>query len=306
MAATTTTVTSTPFTDIGVINEVAGTPCTPGWSPPPGPSPGPGYTPPLDDYSNAAAAYSVRLLRTAYSGSALRVRRTVAPFDEQDIGFTAGGDLDEAAIVAFGGSDVLTVSGWYDQSGQSNDATQITPGAQPEIYNGTAVITENGKPALNWDALNRLDTGNIVTDDLTASIVCRKETSTVVAALFSIQTGFNNGYELIYVPTNSLSYRVTSSDLDTTLTQEVQSIVFVSYDGSTQQSATNGTNSTKSSTQSFTLSHNLNIGSRVQGGTNQLWRGTMQEFIIYANATYADTTNRTGIETNIMTYYNIP
>ena len=35
MAATTTTVTSTPFTDIGVINEVAGTPCTTGWSPPP-------------------------------------------------------------------------------------------------------------------------------------------------------------------------------------------------------------------------------------------------------------------------------
>lgn len=39
MAATTTTVTSTPFTDIGVISEVAGTPCTPGWSPPPPPPP---------------------------------------------------------------------------------------------------------------------------------------------------------------------------------------------------------------------------------------------------------------------------
>ena len=58
------------------------------------------YTPPLDDYPNAAAAYSVRLLRTAYSGSALRVRRNAAPFDEQDIGFTSRGDLDEAAIVA--------------------------------------------------------------------------------------------------------------------------------------------------------------------------------------------------------------
>ena len=32
--------------------------------------------PPLDTYTGAAAAYSVRLLRTAYTGDIMRVRRT--------------------------------------------------------------------------------------------------------------------------------------------------------------------------------------------------------------------------------------
>jgi hypothetical protein len=102
----------------------------------------------LADYSGAAVAYSVRKLSNT-AIKALRVRRTVAPFDEQDIGFTAGGDLDEAAIVAFGGSDPLAVSRWYDQSGFSRHAVQDTPGSQPRIYNGTAVITENGKPIIS-------------------------------------------------------------------------------------------------------------------------------------------------------------
>ena len=106
----------------------------------------------LADYPDAAAAYSVRQLSNT-AIKCMRVRRAVPPYDEQDIGFTAGGDLDEAAIVAFGGSDVLTVSAWYDQSGQSRHATQVTPGSQPQIYNGTAVITENSKPALKGGTL---------------------------------------------------------------------------------------------------------------------------------------------------------
>jgi hypothetical protein len=108
-------------------------------------------------YSDAAAAYSVRKLSNT-AIKCMRVRRTVPPFDEQDIGFTAGGDLDEAAITTFGGSDVLVVSRWYDQSGQSNHAVQISPVAQPQIYNGTSVLTENGKPAINFENTYRLQT----------------------------------------------------------------------------------------------------------------------------------------------------
>ena len=119
----------------------------------------------LDDYPNASAAYSVRLLRNAYSGSALRVRRTVTPFDETDIGFDGNGDLDTSSIVTFGGADSLTVSVWYDQSGGSNDASQATATAQPLIYDGTAVITENGKPAVYFTQAEQLasDFGSLQT-----------------------------------------------------------------------------------------------------------------------------------------------
>lgn len=101
----------------------------------------------LADYSGAAAAYSVRKLSNT-AIKCMRVRRTVAPFDELDIGFTPAGDLDEQAIVDFGGSDVLVVSRWYDQSGNSRHAVQNTPGAQPQIYDGTAIVSENAKPAI--------------------------------------------------------------------------------------------------------------------------------------------------------------
>jgi hypothetical protein len=109
----------------------------------------------LADYSGAAAAYSVRKLSNT-AIKCMRVRKDAPPYDELDIGFTAGGDLDEAAIVAFGGSDVLTVSRWYDQSGQSNHATQITPVNQPQIYDGTAVTTLNGKPSVTFSQVNCL------------------------------------------------------------------------------------------------------------------------------------------------------
>jgi len=105
----------------------------------------------LDQYSGSVAAYSVRKLSSTYSGPALRVRRNVPPYDEQDIGFDSGGDLDTASMATFASGDLLTVSAWYDQSGNGNNATQVIP-YQPRIYNGTAVETLNGKPALNFAA----------------------------------------------------------------------------------------------------------------------------------------------------------
>jgi hypothetical protein len=58
-------------------------------------------SPVLDTLSvSAVAAYSLRKLRTAYVGSAIRVRRS-SDNVEQDIGFTASGNLDSAALLNF-------------------------------------------------------------------------------------------------------------------------------------------------------------------------------------------------------------
>ena len=54
----------------------------------------------LDLYPNAAAAYSLRKLRAAYSGSAVRVRRS-SDNTEQDIGFTTQGELDTSSLLSF-------------------------------------------------------------------------------------------------------------------------------------------------------------------------------------------------------------
>jgi hypothetical protein len=74
----------------------------------------------LDSYPNASVAYSLRKLRTAYSGSAIRVRRNVDNA-EQDFGFIDN-DLDTDSMLDFVGYNLWTFSedisqGVYIKSG---------------------------------------------------------------------------------------------------------------------------------------------------------------------------------------------
>jgi len=104
----------------------------------------------LDTYTGAAAAYSVRKLDKDYTGYCMKVRRA-SDDAEADIGFDSNGDLDTAAIATHCGASNGYVSVWYDQAnvgGTPNNATQSTSGNQPQIYNGTAILTENGKPCI--------------------------------------------------------------------------------------------------------------------------------------------------------------
>ncbi len=103
----------------------------------------------LDGISNVAAAYSLRKLRSAYAGSAVRVRRS-SDSTEQDIGFDGGGEFDSAAFSAFVGGGSGFVKTWYDQSGNGRDATQTTAQSQPSI----ALSAVNSKPALTFDGSN--------------------------------------------------------------------------------------------------------------------------------------------------------
>ena len=95
----------------------------------------------------AAAAYSVRKLNNCYSGYAMNVRRS-SDNATQDIGFTAGGDLDQAALLAFVGAGSGYVTKWYDQSGFGFDATQAAPGNQPRIVNTGSIDLIYARPTI--------------------------------------------------------------------------------------------------------------------------------------------------------------
>jgi|DEB0MinimDraft_6_1074348.scaffolds.fasta_scaffold15705_2 hypothetical protein len=108
----------------------------------------------LADYPGAAAAYSLRLLDTDYTGSAVRVRRA-SDNAEQDIGFDGNGDLDTTALATFCSGTDGFVKTWYDQSGNANDATQTTTGSQPKIYDSaTGVVVIGGNPAVLFDGVD--------------------------------------------------------------------------------------------------------------------------------------------------------
>ena len=112
----------------------------------------PTFTGTLDGMS-AAADFSVRRLRSAYTGSLLRVRRS-SDSTEQDIGATVAGNLDTAALTSFCGSASCYVSTWYDQSGGGRNATQSTAASQPRIAASGVLEAVNTRPAIKADGVD--------------------------------------------------------------------------------------------------------------------------------------------------------
>ena len=104
---------------------------------------------PLDAVAGADLAFSSRLLRAAYAGDALRVRRS-SDSAELDIGFVAG-ELDIAAMETFCGAGDGFVVTFYDQSGNGDDLVQATAADQPKIVDSGSTLLQNGKPILRFD-----------------------------------------------------------------------------------------------------------------------------------------------------------
>jgi len=101
----------------------------------------------LDTYgANVKIAYSVRKLRTAYTGDCMRVRNDSSV--ELDIGFDGSGNLDESALLTHCGSGDGFVVKWYDQSGNGGNMEQGTGSVQPQIVSSGAVLKDNGKPVI--------------------------------------------------------------------------------------------------------------------------------------------------------------
>jgi hypothetical protein len=102
---------------------------------------------------SVAAAYSLRRVRLAAS-LACRVRRS-PDNAEANIGFTASGDLDTAALLAHVGSGNGFVTTWYDQSGNGRNAAQGSSTAQPQIVSNGALLTQNGRPTVSQSNQNQ-------------------------------------------------------------------------------------------------------------------------------------------------------
>lgn len=100
----------------------------------------------LDTYSGAAAAYSLRKLRSAYTGNAIRVRRS-SDNTEQNIGFV-NNVLDTASLLTFCGAGDGFVTTWYDQSGNNVNLSNGIAVNQFQICNLGSVILLNGKPSM--------------------------------------------------------------------------------------------------------------------------------------------------------------
>lgn len=115
----------------------------------------------LDQFGGAAAAYSLRRLRTAYTGPVVRVRRSS---DNAELNFRPS-EIQSGQLAAWAGTGNGFVVTWFDQSGNGRDATQTTTTLQPQIISSGALILLNGMPSIDWanTSTKKLLTGSNVT-----------------------------------------------------------------------------------------------------------------------------------------------
>ena len=99
----------------------------------------------LDTYTNSVAAWSLRKLRTDYSGSAIRVRRA-SDNTETNIGFV-NNELDISTLQTFCSGTNGFVTTIYDQKG-SNNFVQTNALRQGIIVSSGVVNLLNGKPII--------------------------------------------------------------------------------------------------------------------------------------------------------------
>jgi hypothetical protein len=271
----------------------------------------------LDIYPNAAAAYSLRKLRSAYTGSAIRVRRSVGSPSEIDIGFS-GEDLNIAALESFCSGTNGFVTTWYDQSGNARNATQTTAINQPQIVSGGSVINENGKPALQFDGsndfLNRTElASNLFGTNFSVFAVhkvtggsTRKfilESTSANSDVFNPSMEYNGN-----LPTNLrlFSGQITgfTSTIGTNTYGNSQIIATGLKNGTTIQEIFVNNSSEGSTSPSETPTTNItgfNIGT-FRSANDRFFGGNMQEIILYNSY---ESTNRSGIHTNINDFYSI-
>ena len=272
----------------------------------------PAFTGLLDTYSGAAAAYSLRLLRTDYQGSAIRVRRS-DDNEEQDIGFR-NNDLDTSTLESFSlGSDCFVVT-WYDQSGNAHNATTSVASEQPKIVSSGTTITQNGKPCIDFDGNNN---GYELSDqDLITSLTDGTQTAISVHSVDDVSVGTTN---LIYsvVDRNgvrhyfALGYRSNEaragyynnsswSAKDIAASNNTQYLGFNVVVSDETNFYQNNNQAVSGNQPGLDGNQGLSIGK----GTNNNFdlTGTIQELIFYPND---QTNNRSGMQTNINDHYSI-
>lgn len=248
----------------------------------------------LDTYSGASAAYSLRQLSSTYTGNCIRVRRS-SDNTEQNIGFV-NNVLDEASLLTFCGAGNGFVTTWYDQSGNAKNATQSTAASQPQIVTSGVVNKIGSLPVMN--TLNK---------DLVNT-----QTNSTTQATFSVFQNETTGSAFLY----GLPMTIVSSGVYGGICQSGSSAVPYG-DGTNFGTPTyfkNGSSITATRGALFTAfaTGNKSVLSMMGGGTIATNRqlqypglsGNIKTFevIIYNTS---QTSNRTGIESNINTFYTI-
>lgn len=243
---------------------------------------------PLDSLS-VTAAYGLRKLSSSYSGYCIKVRRA-SDNAEQDIGFS-GNDLDTAALASFCSGTNGFIKTWYDQSGNSKNASVSSTGRQPQIVSsGTVLVDANGNPYADFDGtddiLPLVDTALGLTQAFSVMVVALRDVTTNEQIIFNCSNG---SCYLGANPSGGNWYAYAGATVNLGVSTSAAHCVQVVYNGaSSKYKIDDGTVTTCNlSTQNAT--DNIRIGSGYGAGASDVyaWNGKIQEFII-SDAAFSD------------------
>jgi len=251
----------------------------------------------LDTYSGAAAAYSAaRRLSSTYTGSLIRVRRS-SDNAEQDIGYTVGNLLDESALTTFVGANNGFITTWYDQSGNAKNMTQSTAISQPQIVSSGTILTQSSKPKISWVSTKWMTAAIPTATRRDIYFITNNDSDT--SWLYPDDFGGNSSY----------GYVAQSGSASTNLFYNPDSTPAL-YVNNALQSPTTRDN-VYTALNGYKLVGHENFRTNLTGAWNAFnigkysgfeFGGSFQEIIIYNSNQSA---NRTGINTNINTFYSI-
>lgn len=260
----------------------------------------------LGAYSAPNLAYSIaRKLDEDYSGNVITVRRA-SDNTTQDIGFL-NDTLDVSSMETFCSGTNCFVTTIYDQSGNSNNATQSTNAYQAQIVSSGTTLRVNGKPALDFDGTDDwYSLTSELSDDDPYSIfsVIKREASGDKFLFLSNDTLANAPFVGIF-NTNAAFIRWDGGTVSSAYDNSSQTLMSffatasdgqIYGDGALVVSSSGGTGST--------INFN-SLGTRGKPGDAggfDLAEGFIQEVIFYSSG---QTSNRTGIESNINAFYSI-
>ncbi len=254
----------------------------------------------LDQYGeDCDAAYSVRKLRTAYAGSAFRVRRD-SDDTEQDIGFDTDGNLDESALTTFVGSNNGFIVTWYDQTTNGNNATQTSQSRQMRVVTSGTVEKIGTKVAPDAFATRTHyipDTTISVTPPQTTVALIKPDATSgnfhFMGENLSGTYRFGGHNDRLFLHGGSLI-----STTDGAIAQ-AHMIAAGLCNGASSYIRANGSELATGNTSGNSYNMNAFFGGH---NTTSNMRGNMQEILIYTADKSSDINN---IESNINTYFSV-
>jgi hypothetical protein len=288
----------------------------------------------LDEYPGAKLAYSLRLLDADYTGDCITVRRS-SDNALDTFGFV-NNYLDTTALKTFCGTsatDSCFISIWWNQADSSGvyGVKYATNGgnlAQPQIMTGGKINYKNGTPSIVFDGSN----DSLVAIN-TADYIKEMHDGTNASFLFVAQINAANVLKMYIGTTNAVATNEVGFSVYQNASSNIVHLVNRNQAGRIIDNATSFT-----STNTFLYYSNvdannataadrsevyLNGGSAVKNNTstnnplttNSAYRfrigwnnnygtiaGSFKEIVIYPND---QSSNRSGIQSNINTFYSI-